>query len=88
MSDNSAIEWTDAVFVWTPEEAKALPTSQWVVDAEGTSRCLVDTKIGWHQWLVRHIQNDLYGKDLVCWCRPDQPCHADVLLALANGGGL
>lgn len=27
----------------------------------------------------------LRGKDLVCWCRIDQPCHADVLLKLANG---
>lgn len=28
----------------------------------------------------------LRGRDLVCWCRPDEPCHADVLLMLANGG--
>jgi hypothetical protein len=27
----------------------------------------------------------LRGKDLVCWCPLDQPCHADVLLELANG---
>ena len=26
----------------------------------------------------------LRGKDLACWCAP-QPCHGDVLLALANG---
>lgn len=28
--------------------------------------------------------NPLRGKDLACWCRLDQPCHADVLLAMAN----
>lgn len=28
---------------------------------------------------------DLSGKDLACWCPLDQPCHADVLLELANG---
>ena len=28
--------------------------------------------------------SELSGKDLCCWCRLDQPCHADVLLALAN----
>lgn len=28
---------------------------------------------------------DLRGKTLACWCRADQPCHADVLLELANG---
>jgi len=27
---------------------------------------------------------DLRGKTLACWCRLDQPCHADVLLELAN----
>ena len=27
----------------------------------------------------------LRGKDLVCWCPLDQPCHADVLIELANG---
>ena len=26
----------------------------------------------------------LRGKDLACWCPLDEPCHADVLLALAN----
>ncbi len=28
---------------------------------------------------------ELKGKDLACWCPLDQPCHADVLLKLANG---
>ena len=27
---------------------------------------------------------DLRGHDLACWCPLDQPCHADVLLKLAN----
>ena len=26
----------------------------------------------------------LRGKNLACWCKPGQPCHADVLLELAN----
>ncbi len=29
----------------------------------------------------------LRGHDLVCWCPLDQPCHADVLLDLANREG-
>jgi len=39
------------------------------------------------QWVAhRHneIIHELRGKDLVCWCAP-KPCHADVLLAIANG---
>jgi hypothetical protein len=27
---------------------------------------------------------ELRGKPLACWCKPGSPCHADVLLALAN----
>lgn len=29
---------------------------------------------------------DLAGKDLICWCPLGRPCHADVLLDIANGG--
>lgn len=28
--------------------------------------------------------HELRGRDLACWCPLDQPCHADVLLRLAN----
>lgn len=35
-----------------------------------------------HTWIREHIR-DLYEKDLVCWCRPDQVCHADVLMKAA-----
>jgi len=31
-----------------------------------------------------HIGRELAGKDLACWCPLDQPCHADVLLEVAN----
>ena len=31
-----------------------------------------------------HDFNELRGKDLACWCPLDRPCHADVLLRLAN----
>ena len=27
---------------------------------------------------------ELRGKNLACWCPLDQPCHADVLLKIAN----
>jgi len=27
----------------------------------------------------------LRGKNLACWCPPSSPCHADVLLEIANG---
>ena len=31
------------------------------------------------------IRAELRGKNLACFCPLDQPCHADVLLEIANG---
>jgi len=31
-----------------------------------------------------HVISELKGKDLACWCPLDKPCHADVLLEIAN----
>jgi hypothetical protein len=39
------------------------------------------------EWAFDHrdqIQRELSGKDLACWCKEGQPCHADVLLEIAN----
>lgn len=33
---------------------------------------------------IQAIQHDLRGKHLACWCPIGQPCHADVLLEIAN----
>jgi hypothetical protein len=30
------------------------------------------------------IRRELRGKNLACWCPEDGPCHADVLLEIAN----
>ncbi len=41
------------------------------------------------EWIMRKVEQDeldlaeLKGKNLVCWCAP-LPCHADILLELAN----
>ena len=35
--------------------------------------------------LLTAAKAELRGKDLVCWCAP-RPCHADVLLRIANEG--
>jgi hypothetical protein len=32
----------------------------------------------------QQIKKGLSGRNLACWCAPDSPCHADVLLDLAN----
>jgi hypothetical protein len=46
---------------------------------------------GWHRttpgpnfpW-ESQIRQLLRGRDLCCWCPLDEPCHADVLLEIAN----
>ena len=30
------------------------------------------------------VRDELRGKNLACWCKPGTPCHADVLLRVAN----
>lgn len=40
-----------------------------------------------HPYMVERARRELRGKPLACWCRLDQPCHADVLLELANDAG-
>jgi hypothetical protein len=40
--------------------------------------------VAWTYPPVDEIRAELAGKDLACWCPPGQPCHADVLLRIAN----
>jgi hypothetical protein len=47
-----------------------------------------------HRWMERFnkmgqhpseaIRTALRGKNLACWCPLDRPCHADILLKVAN----
>jgi hypothetical protein len=34
--------------------------------------------------VAKEAKSELRGKDLACWCPLGQPCHADVLLEIAN----
>lgn len=35
-------------------------------------------------FFAEFVRQELGGKDLACWCPPDQPCHADVLLKICR----
>lgn len=40
-------------------------------------------------WIIEQPQlmlalDELRGKNLACWCKPGEPCHADYLLKLVN----
>lgn len=39
-----------------------------------------------HPTIMRPALDELRGKNLACWCKLGTPCHADVLLRLANEG--
>ncbi len=60
------------------------PPSLAIVEAVGLFRtyCAVferDEPARFAAWI-----GPLRGKNLACWCPLDQPCHADVLLEIAN----
>lgn len=40
----------------------------------------IEPERGNQRWPIERLR----GKNLACWCPLDQPCHADVLLELAN----
>lgn len=48
-----------------------------------------DWQTAMRKWCVGHptdlARGFLRGKNLACWCKLGDPCHADVLLELANG---
>lgn len=35
--------------------------------------------------LQEKVKRELKGKNLACWCKLSEKCHADVLLEVANG---
>jgi len=37
----------------------------------------------YRDYVHAHIA-DLRGKNLACWCKPGAPCHAELLLQMAN----
>ena len=65
----------DPMVVATPEEA-----------VERFREWIAHTREGRH--VMDAAQRLLCGLDLACWCPPGQPCHADVLLEIANPRGL
>ena len=76
-----------AVYVGRPSEwGNPFDVSFWGLDES--------LKLFDHDCIMRELEDaaayrawlaPLKGKDLVCWCPLDRQCHADQLLARANG---
>lgn len=66
--------------IWNPRTLDGLPDAR--------IKELYDAHIEWRaramHVLLPEIQTLLRGKDLACWCPENNPCHADILLELAN----
>jgi Domain of unknown function (DUF4326) len=52
----------------------------WVTGADASN---FDDEFGAAPTLAE-IRFSLAGRNLACWCRIGQPCHADILLEIAN----
>jgi hypothetical protein len=76
-----------------PNTVKVDRTTKWgnpfVVDHENDSGPM-GAVIRFRVWAnvspgyLDKVREALRGKNLACWCKPGAPCHADVLLELAN----
>lgn len=66
---------------WSPDVLKHLTDSAYA--AAYAAREVWLKRNRWH-FPTEGAVYELRGKNLACWCRLDQPCHADVLLELAN----
>jgi len=52
--------------------------------AGAVRRFEAELRAGILRFSVDDVRRELRGKNLACWCRPGEPCHADVLLQVAN----
>jgi hypothetical protein len=77
--------WTQRA-IWKPEDEED------AIRAGYTPICDREQAVEWFRWLVGtwnagrrlRCQEALGGHDLCCWCPLTEPCHADVLLEIAN----
>lgn len=66
-------------YIWTAAQAV-----EWYTDWINGKTLIYDGMVFCQGPPVAQIRPELGGHDLACYCPLDQPCHADVLLALAN----
>lgn len=52
--------------------------------AGAVRRFEAELRSGILRFSVEDVRRELRGKNLACWCKLGEPCHADVLLQVAN----
>lgn len=67
--------------IWKPADIDdALATGFVLVEDQAQAVEMFERLMKANPWDVEELR----GKNLACWCKPGTPCHADVLLRLAN----
>ena len=78
----------DAAFLWKPGGVDLRQRAAWVVEQykrDLKHRGFVHYDLSEQPTVqLADLPARLGGRDLACWCPLDMPCHADVLLRLAN----
>jgi hypothetical protein len=100
MGETSAIEWTDATgrrlgaLKTAARRTGVAPEERAARIADGSKHCRIcrawrpvadfgrDASRG--DGLTAARLPELRGKNLACFCKPGEPCHADILIELAN----
>lgn len=75
-----------------PKYSGAVKMLYVITTTEHADRRYTELKTGeqvleWYRWYISRSERslcELRGKDLACWCKEGAPCHADILLELAN----
>jgi hypothetical protein len=75
-----------SVIVTRPPKGRGTWGNPFKVPEDGTQAEVVAMFESWIQAQPHLLARlpELRGKQLGCWCKLDQPCHADVLARLAN----
>lgn len=57
----------------------------WRAGLDGdAAECVLRYRSSMSPSYARRAQAELHGKNLACWCKIGDPCHADALLEIAN----
>ncbi|KAB2976007.1 DUF4326 domain-containing protein [Streptomyces sp. SS1-1] len=79
-----AVQWAGHTNQHRPPGLKDFVPANGQHDAHTLAVELYEIWVHAHPTLPDRIRRDLAARDLMCWCPPELPCHADVLLELAN----
>lgn len=72
--------------IWNPEDEDkmSLITPKNINECVELFRVYIEKGITRsYTWMYKDL-HELKGKNLSCWCKIGEPCHADILLEIAN----